>query len=1359
MPVSEESPHGQPNKPKIQIMKKQLLTLCCAIGIASSSVMAQNVKTSYEQKRLAYEQKKIDIFQGAESDVIPILQTSSIERYNDIRQKNSHGAHMRSLAEYPALYQSVISRKTKDDAGRLTAIGEFGSISWTMLTNPENGNSMLITIEYDPSDVDRNGVRNYSRGVTITCYDDSLKATKDFYLKTSDTTQSVIIMSQYSTNYFNWDDKMEFMIHAHSFAAGYGPESCRDTMFIVNEDGEILQRIGNTSDASLHTAPGEFFDENRIAVSPAYYSGLHDTTFTYIYEAGNFVGETPVPLFRFAIPDNLVAYSSGPMASIMEIEGEPFYVTTQYAKPFISNGDMLNPIVEKDNEFRIIMLDMNFDTVKDIRLPLFGIEENDYSMASLDYFDKYRITRHTFNNDDKIEIVYGINQYHADCDCEMMNLYLVDEDGNIIQDIAEQISGVKRLLDIPGQEDEYAISMSQGDGISGFQMFRMPDMEKGFFFPANLNGDQLSSTFDRAVNVNGGYDYIFALGMGEADDETTYGIIARYDQEGQPTQRIQINIGKNGAVFSPLFNASTLNPYTFVPDEEMEYLYMSATLDDAGMHRRLGIATAEKNLYVIDDNPEHGSIANVGLLRDMAGTKNHAMFVSFSPDGISVSKTIFYQLPLETPDTLQGQGTEEDPYVITNAFELDQIRNYPDAYFILGNDIDMASYSGLDGSGFISIPEFYGHLDGQNHCLSNLHLTSHGLFALLMPEASIENLRMENISFEEGYAIMGSIAGQSMGGIIRNCHVSTEHSSFGNEMFGGIVGEASAYTIIDQCSFQGSINVAKGENVGGIAGQLKTGSTIMNSTTKGSIKGVASVGGICGSTSRNGGNITDCYSSMDVTGSESFGGIIGENTGQITRTYADGNILFAQNDQTNFPGGAGGIAGSTSLTGSGQIKYSFALNDTVWAPENFARIAYATMYDNYQGSPTLDSNFAKKDIRIGASMEELDPVNDTNCAINRMHGESHELADFTQEFYSDYGWAFGSDSAAPWQMSGSKPRLWWEFNVRGVELPFAETTIDKGESLTLVPVIIPADASNKNVFFATSDAAVASVNQEGVVTANNAGSATITVTTEEGGMTASCIINVEIPVEEVRFTADTFYVAKMADITVTAEAFPEDATNKGLRYYSLDPSIARSVGSLITGMEPGYAKVVAAAEKGDASDTCVVRVYIPVEQIFLNESSITLNNATPSFQLRATLYPDDATEVPLTWTSTDENVATVSNTGMVSGHAMGSATVTVSTSDGAVSASCYVQVTENVANEGADAVSLTGRIDHGDFVLECSLPIAAVQIYSTAGNLAYANHSFNACMVRIPGGGFSNGLYLIRATLEDGQQAIVKLIK
>ena len=194
-------------------------------------------------------------------------------------------------------------------------------------------------------------------------------------------------------------------------------------------------------------------------------------------------------------------------------------------------------------------------------------------------------------------------------------------------------------------------------------------------------------------------------------------------------------------------------------------------------------------------------------------------------------------------------------------------------------------------------------------------------------------------------------------------------------------------------------------------------------------------------------------------------------------------------------------------------------------------------------------------------------------------------------------------------------------------------------------------------------------------------------------------------------------------------------------------------------MEPGYAKVVAAAEKGDASDTCVVRVYIPVEQIFLNESSITLNNATPSFQLRATLYPDDATEVPLTWTSTDENVATVSNTGMVSGHAMGSATVTVSTSDGAVSASCYVQVTENVANEGADAVSLTGRIDHGDFVLECSLPIAAVQIYSTAGNLAYANHSFNACMVRIPGGGFSNGLYLIRVTLEDGQQAIVKLIK
>ena len=178
-----------------------------------------------------------------------------------------------------------------------------------------------------------------------------------------------------------------------------------------------------------------------------------------------------------------------------------------------------------------------------------------------------------------------------------------------------------------------------------------------------------------------------------------------------------------------------------------------------------------------------------------------------------------------------------------------------------------------------------------------------------------------------------------------------------------------------------------------------------------------------------------------------------------------------------------------------------------------------------------------------------------------------------------------------------------------------------------------------------------------------------------------------------------------------------------------------------------------------ASDTCVVNVIIPIEDITLNESSITLNNATPSFQLRATLYPEDATEVPLVWTSGDESVATVNSNGLVSGHAKGSTTVTVSTPDGEHSASCYVTVSENVANEGTDASFVSGRLDKGDFLIESSCDIRQVSVFNMAGSKVYEDLGVASGTLRIPAQHLADGLYLILVELDNGQTASLKIAK
>ena len=80
-----------------------------------------------------------------------------------------------------------------------------------------------------------------------------------------------------------------------------------------------------------------------------------------------------------------------------------------------------------------------------------------------------------------------------------------------------------------------------------------------------------------------------------------------------------------------------------------------------------------------------------------------------------------------------------------------------------------------------------------------------------------------------------------------------------------------------------------------------------------------------------------------------------------------------------------------------------------------------------------------------------------------------------------------------------------------------------GGNETLVATILPADATNQKVTWASSDEAVATVDANGKVTAVKAGEATITVTTEDGGKTAFCRVTVSD--KEVKVTQGNWYHA------------------------------------------------------------------------------------------------------------------------------------------------------------------------------------------------------------------------------------------
>ena len=90
-----------------------------------------------------------------------------------------------------------------------------------------------------------------------------------------------------------------------------------------------------------------------------------------------------------------------------------------------------------------------------------------------------------------------------------------------------------------------------------------------------------------------------------------------------------------------------------------------------------------------------------------------------------------------------------------------------------------------------------------------------------------------------------------------------------------------------------------------------------------------------------------------------------------------------------------------------------------------------------------------------------------------------------------------------------------QIHVKSVSLDKTSVSINKGKKLTLTATVLPEDATNKSVEWSSSDAKVAKVDKKGVVTGVKEGSAVITVTTKDGGYTASCEVTINASGNEI----------------------------------------------------------------------------------------------------------------------------------------------------------------------------------------------------------------------------------------------------
>ena len=259
--------------------------------------------------------------------------------------------------------------------------------------------------------------------------------------------------------------------------------------------------------------------------------------------------------------------------------------------------------------------------------------------------------------------------------------------------------------------------------------------------------------------------------------------------------------------------------------------------------------------------------------------------------------------------------------------------------------------------------------------------------------------------------------------------------------------------------------------------------------------------------------------------------------------------------------------------------------------------------------------------------------------------------------------------------------------VTGVTLSQETMTLKvDGLPAALIETVAPPNAGNKTVTWSSSDPGVANV-MNGIVIPVSKGTATITVTTVDGGKTAACAVTVEQPVTGVTLNQETMTLKVGIPGTLVATVAPSNANNQAVTWESNNPAIASVVNGVVTAVSKGTTAITVTTADGGKTAICIVTVEQPVTGVTLNQETMTLKVGIPG-TLAATVAPSNANNQAVTWSSSDSLVATVTN-GMILPLKRGTTTITVTTVDGGHTATCVVTVEQAVTGVTLDRSTLS----------------------------------------------------------------------
>lgn len=284
--------------------------------------------------------------------------------------------------------------------------------------------------------------------------------------------------------------------------------------------------------------------------------------------------------------------------------------------------------------------------------------------------------------------------------------------------------------------------------------------------------------------------------------------------------------------------------------------------------------------------------------------------------------------------------------------------------------------------------------------------------------------------------------------------------------------------------------------------------------------------------------------------------------------------------------------------------------------------------------------------------------------------------------------------------------------------------VEKGESITL-PVVYGTDdapavtpetaatgesaetdeklakaASKLTVEWTSSDESVATVDATGMVVAVSAGKADITASVTDSEMSAVCKVTVKVAAKDI--TVPDNLDVKLNDgneTTVEATVSPADATDVKVSYASTDEAVATvDKDGRVQILQPGecdIATTLTQEGKKVVEKKTHIKAFYEVEGITLDKTEGILT-AGNTVTLNATVLPEEiADETIVTWTSSDEKVATVDENGKVTAIAAGEATITANAGEKSTTYKLTVQAKKVVQNTTSNKSSNKGNTSSG----------------------------------------------------------------